>query len=142
MATACHITERTAQGTVTDLEQAGYLSRERNGPQPLHPPPAPPAPPHRGPSARPRPAGAPHPTQQQALNRTNRPANRASPRPSSVDSLAFFGRKVASDLAGTGCGRVLCPRSGGARGHSGPTTVTGGAVTGRRDAEHPLTNGS
>ncbi|MFJ9729222.1 helix-turn-helix transcriptional regulator [Streptomyces sp. NPDC101209] len=31
IATACHITERTAQGVVTDLEQAGYLSRERDG---------------------------------------------------------------------------------------------------------------
>ncbi|MGW0412831.1 helix-turn-helix transcriptional regulator [Streptomyces collinus] len=31
IAATCHITERTAQGIVTDLEQAGYLSRERNG---------------------------------------------------------------------------------------------------------------
>ncbi|MBP2051465.1 DNA-binding MarR family transcriptional regulator [Streptomyces griseochromogenes] len=28
---ACHITERTAQSIVGDLEQAGYLSREREG---------------------------------------------------------------------------------------------------------------
>ncbi|WP_234358488.1 hypothetical protein [Streptomyces sp. NRRL B-24085] len=28
---ACAITERTVQSTVTDLEQAGYLSRERDG---------------------------------------------------------------------------------------------------------------
>lgn len=31
IAAACHITERTAQGIVSDLEQAGYLSRERIG---------------------------------------------------------------------------------------------------------------
>ncbi|MGW2939419.1 helix-turn-helix transcriptional regulator [Streptomyces sp. NPDC001156] len=31
IAAACHITERTAQSIVTDLEQAGYLSRERDG---------------------------------------------------------------------------------------------------------------
>jgi DNA-binding MarR family transcriptional regulator len=31
IAAACHITERTAQAIVTDLEQAGYLSRERLG---------------------------------------------------------------------------------------------------------------
>ncbi|MGW2835975.1 MarR family transcriptional regulator [Streptomyces sp. NPDC001286] len=31
IATACHITERTAQGVVTDLERVGYLSRERDG---------------------------------------------------------------------------------------------------------------
>lgn len=31
IAAACHITERTAQHIVGDLEQAGYLSREREG---------------------------------------------------------------------------------------------------------------
>lgn len=31
IAAACHITERAAQGIVTDLERAGYLSRERDG---------------------------------------------------------------------------------------------------------------
>ncbi|MFF4978496.1 helix-turn-helix transcriptional regulator [Streptomyces sp. NPDC001046] len=31
IAAACYITERTAQSIVTDLEQAGYLSRERDG---------------------------------------------------------------------------------------------------------------
>ncbi|MFF2467628.1 AsnC family transcriptional regulator [Streptomyces mirabilis] len=31
IAAACHITERTAQYIVTDLEQAGYLRRERAG---------------------------------------------------------------------------------------------------------------
>ncbi|MEU9167001.1 helix-turn-helix domain-containing protein [Streptomyces sp. NPDC048420] len=31
LAVACHVTERTAQSIVTDLEQAGYLSRERDG---------------------------------------------------------------------------------------------------------------
>ncbi|MGV9625427.1 helix-turn-helix transcriptional regulator [Streptomyces sp. NPDC003487] len=31
IAAACHINERTAQGIVTDLEQAGYVTRERNG---------------------------------------------------------------------------------------------------------------
>ena len=31
LATACHITARTAQNIVYDLEQAGYLSRERDG---------------------------------------------------------------------------------------------------------------
>jgi DNA-binding MarR family transcriptional regulator len=31
IAAACHITERTAQSIVSDLEQAGYLSRERDG---------------------------------------------------------------------------------------------------------------
>ncbi|WP_406177369.1 helix-turn-helix transcriptional regulator [Streptomyces sp. NBC_00996] len=31
IATVCHIAERTAQSIVTDLEQAGYLSRERVG---------------------------------------------------------------------------------------------------------------
>ncbi|MFG3268500.1 helix-turn-helix transcriptional regulator [Streptomyces bobili] len=31
VATACQITERTAQRIVSDLEQAGYLSRERGG---------------------------------------------------------------------------------------------------------------
>lgn len=31
IAAACHITERTAQAIVTDLEKAGYLSRERHG---------------------------------------------------------------------------------------------------------------
>lgn len=31
IAAACHITERTAQSIVSDLEQAGYLSRERHG---------------------------------------------------------------------------------------------------------------
>src|SRR5690349_18764842 len=31
LAAACHITERTAQKIVADLEQAGYLSREREG---------------------------------------------------------------------------------------------------------------
>jgi DNA-binding Lrp family transcriptional regulator len=31
IAAACHITERTAQYTVTGLEQAGYLRRERAG---------------------------------------------------------------------------------------------------------------
>ncbi|MFI6149726.1 helix-turn-helix transcriptional regulator [Streptomyces sp. NPDC051109] len=31
IAAACHITERTAQSIVTDLEEAGYLSRERDG---------------------------------------------------------------------------------------------------------------
>ncbi|MFG2557200.1 helix-turn-helix transcriptional regulator [Streptomyces sp. NPDC048581] len=28
---ACHITDRTAQGIIADLEQAGYLTRERIG---------------------------------------------------------------------------------------------------------------
>ncbi|MCT9114428.1 MarR family transcriptional regulator, partial [Streptomyces mirabilis] len=31
IAAACHITERTAQNIVHDLEQADYLRRERNG---------------------------------------------------------------------------------------------------------------
>jgi hypothetical protein len=31
IAAACHITERTAQGIVKDIEQAGYMRRERNG---------------------------------------------------------------------------------------------------------------
>ncbi|WP_392961222.1 MarR family transcriptional regulator [Streptomyces sp. LN245] len=31
IAAACHITERTAQRIIGDLEQAGYLSRERDG---------------------------------------------------------------------------------------------------------------
>ncbi|MFI6357345.1 helix-turn-helix transcriptional regulator [Streptomyces sp. NPDC050743] len=31
IAAACDITERTVQSIVTDLEQAGYLSRERDG---------------------------------------------------------------------------------------------------------------
>jgi DNA-binding MarR family transcriptional regulator len=31
IAAACHITERTAQSIVTDLEQAGYMRRERDG---------------------------------------------------------------------------------------------------------------
>lgn len=31
IAAACRITERAAQGIVSDLEQAGYLSRERVG---------------------------------------------------------------------------------------------------------------
>ncbi|WP_307816278.1 helix-turn-helix domain-containing protein [Streptomyces sp. MBT54] len=31
IAAACHITERTAQSIVTDLEQGGYLRREREG---------------------------------------------------------------------------------------------------------------
>jgi len=31
IAAACHITERTAQSIVTDLEQAGYIRREREG---------------------------------------------------------------------------------------------------------------
>ncbi|MGV9351576.1 helix-turn-helix transcriptional regulator [Streptomyces spiralis] len=31
LAAACHITERTAQSIVGDLEQAGYLNREREG---------------------------------------------------------------------------------------------------------------
>lgn len=31
IATDCHITERTAQSIVTDLEQAGYLTRTRDG---------------------------------------------------------------------------------------------------------------
>jgi hypothetical protein len=31
IAAACHITERTTQSIVTDLEQAGCLSREREG---------------------------------------------------------------------------------------------------------------
>ncbi|MGJ5751571.1 MarR family protein [Streptomyces puniciscabiei] len=31
LAAVCHITERTAQRVVADLEQAGYLSREREG---------------------------------------------------------------------------------------------------------------
>ncbi|MEU0398369.1 ArsR family transcriptional regulator [Streptomyces sp. NPDC006208] len=31
IAAACHITERTVQGIVVDLEQAGYLSRARHG---------------------------------------------------------------------------------------------------------------
>ncbi|MGW3099563.1 helix-turn-helix transcriptional regulator [Streptomyces sp. NPDC001102] len=31
IAEACHITERTAQSIITDLEQADYLSRERVG---------------------------------------------------------------------------------------------------------------
>ncbi|MFE7274495.1 helix-turn-helix transcriptional regulator [Streptomyces sp. NPDC057623] len=31
IAAACRITERTAQAIVADLEQAGYLSRERIG---------------------------------------------------------------------------------------------------------------
>ncbi|MER5927360.1 helix-turn-helix transcriptional regulator [Streptomyces mirabilis] len=31
IAAACHVSERTAQNIVTDLEQAGYLSRERAG---------------------------------------------------------------------------------------------------------------
>ncbi|MFI2634348.1 helix-turn-helix transcriptional regulator [Streptomyces collinus] len=31
IAAACRITERTAQSIVSDLEQAGYLSRERDG---------------------------------------------------------------------------------------------------------------
>ncbi|MGW2342732.1 helix-turn-helix transcriptional regulator [Streptomyces sp. NPDC001661] len=31
IAVACRITERTAQGIVADLEQAGYLTRERVG---------------------------------------------------------------------------------------------------------------
>lgn len=31
IAAACHVTERTAQSIVGDLEQAGYLSREREG---------------------------------------------------------------------------------------------------------------
>ncbi|MER7491119.1 MarR family transcriptional regulator [Streptomyces pharetrae] len=31
LAAACHITERTVQGIVVDLEQGGYLSRERHG---------------------------------------------------------------------------------------------------------------
>nr|WP_024126837.1 helix-turn-helix domain-containing protein [Streptomyces sp. F2]AHE39600.1 PaaX family transcriptional regulator [Streptomyces sp. F2] len=31
IAAACDITERTAQRIVTELEQAGYLSREREG---------------------------------------------------------------------------------------------------------------
>ncbi|MET7913921.1 helix-turn-helix domain-containing protein [Streptomyces avermitilis] len=31
IAAACRITERTVQGIVVDLEQAGYLSRERHG---------------------------------------------------------------------------------------------------------------
>ncbi|MFF5011384.1 helix-turn-helix transcriptional regulator [Streptomyces phaeochromogenes] len=31
IAAACHITERTAQNIVSDLAEAGYLSRERDG---------------------------------------------------------------------------------------------------------------
>ncbi|MFI1726459.1 MarR family transcriptional regulator [Streptomyces sp. NPDC020489] len=31
IAAACHITERTAQSIVTDLEQAGYMRRDRDG---------------------------------------------------------------------------------------------------------------
>ncbi|WP_404200349.1 MarR family transcriptional regulator [Streptomyces tauricus] len=31
IAEVCHITERTAQSIVTDLEQAGYVRREREG---------------------------------------------------------------------------------------------------------------
>ncbi|MFG2811530.1 helix-turn-helix transcriptional regulator [Streptomyces massasporeus] len=31
IAAACHVTERTALSVVTDLEQAGYLHRERDG---------------------------------------------------------------------------------------------------------------
>ncbi|MFF0130379.1 helix-turn-helix transcriptional regulator [Streptomyces mirabilis] len=31
IAAACHITERTATSVVSDLEQAGYLSRQRIG---------------------------------------------------------------------------------------------------------------
>ncbi|MFF0191309.1 MarR family transcriptional regulator [Streptomyces sp. NPDC005244] len=31
IAAACGITERTAQKIVNDLEQAGYIRRERNG---------------------------------------------------------------------------------------------------------------
>ncbi|MFJ9729291.1 helix-turn-helix transcriptional regulator [Streptomyces sp. NPDC101209] len=31
VAAACHITERTTQSIITDLEQADYLSRERAG---------------------------------------------------------------------------------------------------------------
>ncbi|MFH9426625.1 helix-turn-helix transcriptional regulator [Streptomyces sp. NPDC017529] len=31
IAAACHVTERTAQTIVADLEEAGYLSRERHG---------------------------------------------------------------------------------------------------------------
>jgi MarR-like DNA-binding transcriptional regulator SgrR of sgrS sRNA len=31
IAAACRITERTAQSIVTDLEHAGYLTRERDG---------------------------------------------------------------------------------------------------------------
>lgn len=31
IAVACDITERTVQSIVTDLEEAGYLSRERDG---------------------------------------------------------------------------------------------------------------
>ncbi|MFF5506512.1 MarR family transcriptional regulator [Streptomyces roseolus] len=38
IAAACHITERTAQSVVGDLERAGYLSRERDGRRALHPP--------------------------------------------------------------------------------------------------------
>ncbi|MFJ5273306.1 MarR family transcriptional regulator [Streptomyces sp. NPDC088358] len=31
VAAACHITERTAQSVVKDLEEAGYMRRERSG---------------------------------------------------------------------------------------------------------------
>ncbi|MFJ6000473.1 MarR family transcriptional regulator [Streptomyces sp. NPDC092370] len=31
IAAVCHITERTAQSIVSDLEQAGYVRREREG---------------------------------------------------------------------------------------------------------------
>ncbi|MFH8259264.1 helix-turn-helix transcriptional regulator [Streptomyces roseolus] len=31
LAAACHLTERTVQGIIADLEQAGCLSREREG---------------------------------------------------------------------------------------------------------------
>lgn len=31
IAAACHITDRTAQSIITDLEHAGYLTRERDG---------------------------------------------------------------------------------------------------------------
>ncbi|MFD8376554.1 hypothetical protein ACFV2Z_38380 [Streptomyces sp. NPDC059688] len=40
IAAACHITERTAQASVTDLEHAAYLRRERDGRRPRTPRPS------------------------------------------------------------------------------------------------------
>ncbi|MEU1528172.1 MarR family transcriptional regulator [Streptomyces fagopyri] len=69
VAAACHITERTAQSIVKDLEEAGYMRRERSGRRtryiPLpgrHPPPS-----SRGARARPGAAGALHPSGRRAL---------------------------------------------------------------------------
>ncbi|WP_097224252.1 helix-turn-helix domain-containing protein [Streptomyces sp. OV198] len=65
IAAACHITERTAQYTVTGLEQAGYLRRTAHALHPLpgrHPPPS-----NRGAPVRPGTAGTLHLTRQQAL---------------------------------------------------------------------------